>query len=59
VGLRGGPALAIALTAVALSAPFVVALRTGHFDVLVVLGAVLLTIGLARARRPSSSPARS
>ena len=50
VGLRGGPALAVALTAVALSNPFVVALRTGHFDVLVALGAVLLTIGLARAR---------
>jgi hypothetical protein len=51
VGLRG-PALAVALTAVALSNPFVVALRTGHFDVLVVLGAVLVTIGLVRARPP-------
>lgn len=52
VGLRRGPALAVALTAVALSNPFVTALRTGHFDVLVVLGAVLLTIGLVRARPP-------
>jgi Glycosyltransferase family 87 len=52
VGLRRGPALAVALAAVALSNPFVTALRTGHFDVLVVLGAVLLTIGLVRARPP-------
>lgn len=52
VGLRRGPALAVALAAVALSNPFVAALRTGHFDVLVVLGAVLLTIGLIRARPP-------
>lgn len=52
VGLRRGPALAVALAAVALSNPFVTALRTGHFDVLVALGAVLLTIGLVRARPP-------
>ena len=50
--LRRGPALAVALAAVALSNPFVTAPRTGHFDVLVVLGAVLLTIGLVRARAP-------
>jgi len=52
VGLRRDLALAVALPAVALSNPFVTAMRTGHFDVLVVLGAVLLTIGLVRARTP-------
>ena len=52
VGLRPGLAFAVALPAVALSNPFVTAMRTGHFDVLVVLGAVLLTIGLVRSRAP-------
>ena len=52
VGLRRGLALAVALPAVALSNPFVTAMRTGHFDVLVLLGVVLLTIGLVRTRPP-------
>src|SRR5205809_432088 len=50
VRLRRDLALAVALPAVALSNPFVTAMRTGHFDVLVVLGPVLLSIWLVRAR---------
>jgi len=52
LGLRSGPALAVGLTALALSNPVVNAMRAGHFDVVILCGAIVLTLGAMRGRTP-------